>query len=142
MQGVIGRNTILSHRSLYELKPLGVDRGNDYIATFRNEKGFKKQNGVHTRLKIDNRWTGSVLLEYRFKFSSAFRWGEKGGTLPGLLGGKWWCTPGNNNPKCWKVQLAWEADGSAALKFRLPNEERQIRMDTFQWKKENTILLP
>ena len=109
---------------------------------FRNDGRREKRNGLNTRLKIDSRWTGSVLLEYRFKFTSKFAWGD-GGTLPGLLGGRWWCTPSNGSSRCWRLQLAWDENGKARLNLRLPEETRKLRLKNFEWKtaKWNTVAI-
>lgn len=82
-------------------------------------------NGMNTRLHLRERWTGSVSLEYRVLFSSDFEWGS-GGILPGLLGGKWWCTPRHGSSQCWRVQLGWGKNGEIEVISRIPQAKRSI----------------
>lgn len=85
----------------------------------------KIKNGVNTRLHLLERWTGSIRLNYRFKFSSNFEWGS-GGILPGVLGGRWWCTPNRKSSQCWRIQLGWNEQGEADIVSRIPQAKTSI----------------
>jgi chitosanase len=93
---------------------------------FQNFDG-KVKNGMTTRLHLKERWTGSVRLDYRVKFSSGFRWGG-GGQLPGLLGGRWWCTPTHRSSQCWRVQVGWTSNGEVDIVTKIPQAKRNIAL--------------
>eukprot|EP00889_Picochlorum_renovo_P008380 jgi/Picre1/35410/NNA_002872.t1 len=95
----------------------------------------KVKNGVNTRLHLLERWTGSIRLNYRFKFSSNFKWGS-GGILPGILGGRWWCTPNHRSSQCWRIQLGWNERGEADIVSRVPQAKSDIsKISTLKFQK-------
>ena len=101
---------------------------------FVNRNG-KIVNGQNTRLHLKDRWTGSINLEYRIFFSADFEWGS-GGILPGIVGGKWWCTPRHRSSQCWRVQLGWDQNGEIQVISRIPQAKRTIsRVDTMSIEK-------
>lgn len=87
--------------------------------------GGRINNGMNTRLHLKERWTGSVSLAYKVLFSPDFEWGS-GGILPGLIGGKWWCTPRHRSSQCWRIQLGWGKNGEIDVVSRIPQAKRSI----------------
>ena len=92
---------------------------------FENTRGYEIKNGETSRLHLKERWTGSVRLEYKIRFSDKFQWSE-GGELPGILGGRWWCTPRHRSKNCWALQLGWGPDGSVELRSKIPQAARSV----------------
>lgn len=92
---------------------------------FDNTPGFAIENGKDNRLALRERYTGSVRLSYKLMFSENFQWNQ-GGKLPGILGGRWWCTPKHRSSNCWTVQLGWGADGSIELLSKIPQARRTV----------------
>eukprot|EP00890_Picochlorum_soloecismus_P002460 jgi/Picsp_1/3214/NSC_06054-R1_polysaccharide lyase family 14 protein len=121
---------------LYSLKPLNV-----YPDPVSRIKFGGKNNGVNTRLGIKDKQTESVVLEYRFKFSPEFGWGAAGGTLPGILGGRRFCTPNHKSSKCWYIQPGWDQNGRGMMHARLQKYDGEIHVNDFTWKKDswNTV---
>jgi len=121
---------------LYSLKSLSVYP--DPMS--RIKLGGKTNNGVNTRLKIKDKKTESVVLEYRFKFSQEFEYGA-GGVLPGILGGRRFCTPNHRSSKCWYVQPGWDQNGRGMMHIRLEKYAGEIHVNEFTWKKDswNTV---
>ena len=122
--------------SLYSLESLNV-----YPEPVSRIKLGGKDNGVNTRLKIKDKNTESVVLEYRFKFSPGFEWGAAGGTLPGILGGRRFCTPNHKSSKCWYVQPGWDQNGRGMMHVRLQKYDGEIHVNDFTWKEDswNTV---
>jgi chitosanase len=93
-------------------------------------------NGKNKRLHLKERWTGSISLKYRLLFSSDFEWGS-GGILPGIIGGKWWCTPRHGSSQCWRVQLGWGKNGDIQVISRIPQAKRSIpRVNKMSFEKD------
>ena len=110
-------------RGEYSVSKLSVSpEPNEPFIMFNNAMG-NVTNGVKEYLKISRSKSRSVMLEYYFQFSKTFEWGDKGGLLPGVIGGKSKCARKESGSRCWRVQLAWNPDGTAGVAFRLPGEK-------------------
>ena len=94
--------------------------------------------GLKQYSKIKHKYTGTIMLEYTLRFSTSFSWGEKGGLLPGLVGGRSRCAKAESGSRCWRVQLSWNPDGTAGMALRLPKDsESRVQMavkDGIRWQ--------
>ena len=106
-------------------KKIVVNPEPDDLIYFDNTPGYEIKNGETTRLHLKERWTGSIRLQYKLMFSEKFQWSD-GGELPGVLGGKWWCTPRHRSKNCWAVQIGWGSDGSVELRSKIPQARRSV----------------
>jgi len=116
-------------------KPIPIIPDPKDLIFFDNSPGFPTINGKTDRLKLNERWTGSVRLQYKVMFSDKFEW-NSGGQLPGILGGRWWCTPNHRSKNCWSVQLGWGPNGAAELRSKIPQARRNVpRTGSLQFQK-------
>jgi chitosanase len=119
-------------------KKIVIDPKPTDLIYFDNTRGYDVKNGETTRLHLKERWTGSIRLEYKIRFSDKFEWSE-GGQLPGILGGRWWCTPRHRSKNCWALQVGWGPDGSVELRSKIPQAARSVprqasmRFETGVW---------
>lgn len=113
------------YRDGYRVKSVRIspDRTIEDPYIIFNDRNGNISNGIKEYAKIKHRYTGTVMLEYTLRFSSTFAWGDQGGLLPGIVGGKSRCAKKESGSRCWRVQLTWNPDGTAGVALRLPQDK-------------------
>lgn len=122
---LLHQGTAIDYRGAYNVKRVRISPNDAMSDPFIlvNDGLSNVSTSLKQYSKIKHKYTGTVMLEYTLGFSNSFSWGERGGLLPGLIGGSSKCAKRESGSRCWRVQLKWNPDGTAGVALRLPKDK-------------------